>query len=702
MLVSLLLVLGAATTLQAANMYTATFICGSSNYPSRATAINASSQVVGGCEQPWQIPGYEWTSLDTAFITYTNSPGVPFMFPGGLFFNAVNDGGQAVGTSLGVATSVYSNEAVACEFGTTSSAAYGINNSGQIVGQVQNSQAFLCSGSTLTLLGFLPGGSSSQANGIDNNGQVVGQATNATGHTEAFLYTGQAMIGLGTLPGYTDSVATAINDQGQIVGYATDAAGNTQAFLYSNGVMTGLGALPGDSQSRANAINNKGQIVGSSRPPVCSSGPCYRAVLYSGGQMIDLNALTSNAAALTEATGINDSGQISANSSFTGEAFLLTPAAGRFIPVPPCRVADTRGGNGPALAPGVERSFLIPQGVCNIAATPLAYSLNVTAVPQGQLNYLTIWPTGTPQPLVSTLNSFDGGIVANAAIVAAGPNGAISLYTAGLAPTDVVLDINGYFASSTGDAFYPTAPCRVSDTRLPNGPLGGPAFSIGEIRSIPIPSAPCNLAATAGAYSANVTVVPQGYLGYLTIWPTGQAQPYVSTLNSPNGSVLANAAIIPAGTNGAASVYVTNPTDVILDANGYFALPGNPGGLSFYPVLPCRVADTRNDDGPFGGPEIEGGASRSFAIPSSACGIPSTAAAYSLNITAIPDGPLYYLTAWPTGSTQPFVSTLNSMDGALASNAAIVAAGTNGAVSIYVQSQSAADVVIDIDGYFAP
>jgi hypothetical protein len=114
------------------------------------------------------------------------------------------------------------------------------------------------------------------------------------------------------------------------------------------------------------------------------------------------------------------------------------------------------------------------------------------------------------------------------------------------------------------------------------------------------------------------------------------------------------------------------------------------------------VADTRNDDGPFGGPEIEGGASRSFAIPSSACGIPSTAAAYSLNITAIPDGPLYYLTAWPTGSTQPFVSTLNSMDGALASNAAIVAAGTNGAVSIYVQSQSAADVVIDIDGYFAP
>jgi hypothetical protein len=35
--------------------------------------------------------------------------------------------------------------------------------------------------------------------------------------------------------------------------------------------------------------------------------------------------------------------------------------------------------------------------------------------------------------------------------------------------------------------------------------------------------------------------------------------------------VVANAAIVPAGTNGAISIYVTNPTQVILDINGYFA-----------------------------------------------------------------------------------------------------------------------------------
>ena len=42
-------------------------------------------------------------------------------------------------------------------------------------------------------------------------------------------------------------------------------------------------------------------------------------------------------------------------------------------------------------------------------------------------------------------------------------------------------------------------------------------------------------------------------------------------MNSFDGSVVANAAIVPAGTNGAVSIYVTDRTQVILDINGYFA-----------------------------------------------------------------------------------------------------------------------------------
>jgi hypothetical protein len=381
------------------------------------------------------------------------------------------------------------------------------------------------------------------------------------------------------------------------------------------------------------------------------------------------------------------------------------PVGLHFVPVTPCRVADTRGPSGPFGGPTMtadsSRSFAIPQSACGIPATAEAYSLNVTVVPQGPLSYLTLWPTGQTPPFVSTLNSFGGIVVANAAIVPAGSGGAVSVFVTNT--TDVILDINGYFGASSGTSsysFYPATPCRVADTRGPSGQFGGPSMYAGQTRDFPIPLSACAIPSDVTAYSLNVTVVPDGPLSYLSLWPTGQTQPLVSTLNSWTGKVVANAALVPAGSNESISVFVTNPTDVILDINGYIGVAGYPGALSFYPVTPCRVADTRNAAGPFGGPEMEAGTTRSFTIPASACNIPSNAAAYSLNVTVVPDGALSYLSAWPTGLAQPVVSTLNSFDGSVVANAAIVPAGTDAAISIFVTNPT--QVILDINGYFAP
>src|SRR4051794_24005854 len=65
--------------------------------------------------------------------------------------------------------------------------------------------------------------------------------------------------------------------------------------------------------------------------------------------------------------------------------------------------------------------------------------------------------------------------------------------------------------------------------------------------------------------TCSVTAVPKGNLQYLTVWPTGQTQPTVSTLNSYDSRIKANAAIIPAGSNGAISVFATDDCNVILD-----------------------------------------------------------------------------------------------------------------------------------------
>ena len=123
---------------------------------------------------------------------------------------------------------------------------------------------------------------------------------------------------------------------------------------------------------------------------------------------------------------------------------------------------------------------------------------------------------------------------------------------------------------------------------------------------------------TATDYSLNVTVIPHGPLGYLTVWPMGEGRPLVSTLNSADGRVKANAAIVPAGDGGEVSIYVTNTTDVVLDIDGYFA-PPNGATLAFYSLQPCRVADTRNPPSDLGGPYLKGAGEARFSDPGSGC-----------------------------------------------------------------------------------
>ncbi len=356
-----------------------------------------------------------------------------------------------------------------------------------------------------------------------------------------------------------------------------------------------------------------------------------------------------------------------------------------FVPITPCRITDTRAGS------PIQSTRDIPiQSSCNIPSTAQAYALNITAVPNGEMDYLSIWPMGQPA-VVSTLNSYDGRVVANAAIVPAGTGGAVTVLVS--QPGHVIIDINGYFIPSSGLAFYPVAPCRVTDTR------NGSFLRAGTPVNVPI-SGSCGIPAASQAYSVNVTVVPHGPLGFLTAWPTGQLQPNVSTLNSYDGSIVANAAIVPAGTNGAVSFFATNDTDLIIDINGYFAPPGGSGALTLHTLPPCRVVDTRGAPGAFGGPTMSAGATRGFQMSASACGIPPSAQAYSLNATVVPPGPLSFLTAWPAGQAQPGVSTLNSYAGKVVANAAIVPAGTNGTISIFVTNLT--QLILDINAYFAP
>jgi hypothetical protein len=371
----------------------------------------------------------------------------------------------------------------------------------------------------------------------------------------------------------------------------------------------------------------------------------------------------------------------------------------QFTTITPCRMVDTRQSpgpfGGPAITGGTARSFTLPQSGCGVPATALAYSLNVTAVPNGPLGYLTIWPAGESQPQVSALNSPDGRVKANAAIVPAGASGAISVFVSDT--TNVLLDIDGYF-TAPGDQtlqFYPLPPCRVLDTRNQSGHLGGPYLHGSHERDFPVMESPCLVPSTAQAYSMNFTVVPwqNKALGYLSVWAAGGNQPQVSTLNNSTATIVANAAIVPVGIGGAIAVYPSQDTDLVVDIDGYFAAPGA-GGLSLYPTAPCRVLDTRSTGGPFSGQR-----NPAVNVAASSCGVSSSAQGYTFNATALPQASLGYLTLWPDGQSMPLASTLNAKDGVVTSNMSILP-NQNGQIDAYASGPT--QLILDISSYFAP
>jgi probable HAF family extracellular repeat protein len=327
--------LGASGSANAQLMYSVSFLFGPDGGSSAAFGINNLGQIVGSST------GASITIWDGALTPR------PLSTTGGA--SGINDAGKVVGNT-GDWPNIHATAWVgttATDLGTlggSRSFAYGVNNSGLVVGAATTAEdaanhATIWNGTNATDLGTL-GGISSFAYGVNDSGRVVGEACLAADAAcHATIWIDTAATDLGTLGG-NGSVARAVNNLGQVVGEA-DITGNSTylaaIWRSANGgpyVITELSSL-GWGYGSARAVNNIGQVVGRAY----ASDSEFHAAIWNDSVIADLNVGLDPTAVdagwlLTDALGINDLGQIVGNATnrTTGvtAGFLLTPTA----PVP--------------------------------------------------------------------------------------------------------------------------------------------------------------------------------------------------------------------------------------------------------------------------------------------------------------------------------------------------------------------------------
>jgi hypothetical protein len=278
--------------------------------------------------------------------------------------------------------------------------------------------------------------------------------------------------------------------------------------------------------------------------------------------------------------------------------------------------------------------------------------------------------------------------------------------------------------------YSPLTPVRICDTRANDPSLltgaatqcngagnAGTTIAAGGTRSISVAGS-FGVPPSATAVVLNVTAVSTGEGGFLTIFPTGAAQPFTSNLNYVAGQAVPNLVEVGTGASGDVSIFSQARSDVVVDLEGYVsatAIGGVGSGLYSPLASPARLCDTRagnpstltGGDAQCNGQSNAGerlGTGGTLAVKvATNNAIPAGATAAVLNVSVVNPAAGGFLTVYPHGATQPFTANVNYAAGQVTGNRVIVPLSTSGVSSgeISVFSSAGADVVVDVSGYYS-
>lgn len=406
--------------------------------------------------------------------------------------------------------------------------------------------------------------------------------------------------------------------------------------------------------------------------------------------------------------------QVADNSAAGARTVLLTAGgsqtnAGKYYPVTPIRLVDTRNGTGgytsSPIGPG---QTLRIKSHYSVSTNPAGASvvLNVTVDSPTSAGYLTIFPAGTARPTASSLNFPAGWVGANSVTVPLGVNGEIDIFNAA-GRTHVIVDMVGFYYGKDdinlgyGGEYQPHDPTRLLDTREGGGAL--PGFYYATVLADYGAAANPHVKALA----VNITAVDPQQGGYLTAWSGALGLPESSTLNFKPHKVVPNFAVVPTAPctvvpqcAGIPSIAILNAsggaTHIVVDVVGFYDDATLGGGLRFHPLNPTRITDTREG---LGAPRVlTGGSTTTITAPGHvATGGPAGTVALVANVTGVDPSNATYLTLWPAERQRPTASTLNLTPHEIRSNASIVLLNGDKQFNVYNAAWNV-HLVLDVAG----
>lgn len=248
-----------------------------------------------------------------------------------------------------------------------------------------------------------------------------------------------------------------------------------------------------------------------------------------------------------------------------------TAQSGRFTPLTPTRLLDTRAAGAPHPGPfNAGESFTLNVAALGgVPADAIAAALNVTVTDSKASGFWTVFPAGAARPMASNINVSGAGTTIANQVIARLSGGQATIYsqTGG----NLIVDLVGWFTgpsagSSDAGLFVPVAPSRLIDTRqAPSVPaLAARSVEVNVAGRFGVPTS------GVGAVVINATVTQAAAPGYFTIWPAQTYRPTASSLNvTYAGETIANHVIAPVSTAGF-EFFTQSGAHLLADITGFY------------------------------------------------------------------------------------------------------------------------------------